>query len=122
VGRAIRCALLHEGTSTQPRPEAAGDAGHLGDPVYAVLRSRRGFLTAAQIAAAAAADPAHAARSAPGAREVLRRIRDLSHDFEVDTAEIAGEPAYRLGSFKAFLGQRDHERHERFQAARARIS
>jgi DNA (cytosine-5)-methyltransferase 1 len=122
VGRAIRCALLHEGTSAQPHPEAAADAGHVGDPVYAVLRSRRGFLTAAQIAAAAAADPVHAARSVPGTREVLRRIRDLSHDFEVDTAEIAGEPAYRLGSFKAFLGQRDHERHQRFQAARARIS
>jgi DNA (cytosine-5)-methyltransferase 1 len=122
VGRAIRCALLHEGTSAQPHPEAAADAGHVGDPVYAVLRSRRGFLTAAQIAAAAAADPVHAARSVPGTREVLRRIRDLSHDFEVDTAEIAGEPAYRLGSFKAFLGQRDHDRHRRFQAARARIS
>lgn len=122
VGEAIRGALLHEAGSPRPHPEAVADAEHLGDRVYAVLRSRRGFLTAAQIAAATAADPARAARSAPGAREVLRRIRDLSQDFEVETAEIAGEVAYRLGSFKAFLGQRDHERHQRFQAARARIS
>jgi DNA (cytosine-5)-methyltransferase 1 len=122
VGHAIRGALLHEGSRPQPHPEAIAEAEHLGDPVYAVLRSRRGFLTAAQIAAATAADPARAARSPLRTREVLRRVRDLSQDFEVDTAEIAGEPAYRLGSFKAFLGQRDHERHQRFQAGRARIS
>jgi DNA (cytosine-5)-methyltransferase 1 len=119
VGNAIRAALRHEGGAQ--RPDDA-DAGHLGDPVYAVLRSCRGFLTAAQIAAATAAGPARGSGASLPAREVLRRIRDLSQDFEVDTAEIAGEPAYRLGSFKAFLGQRDHERHRRFQAGRARIS
>jgi DNA (cytosine-5)-methyltransferase 1 len=53
---------------------------------------------------------------------VLRGIGDLSQDFEVEVAEIAGEPAYRLGGFRAFLGQRDHERHRRFLAGRARIS
>ncbi len=53
---------------------------------------------------------------------MLRRIRDLSQDFEVETASIAGQPAYRLGRFKAFLGQHDHERHQRFLAGRAQIS
>jgi DNA (cytosine-5)-methyltransferase 1 len=81
--------------------------------VYAVLRSDGGFLTAAQIAVAAGVG---------GPAEVARRIRDLSQDFEVETAEMGGQPAYRLGRFKAFLGQRDHERHQRFQAGRARIS
>ncbi len=117
VGNAIRDALLHEGSRAQPPPEAIVAAEHGGDPVYAVLRSRSGFLTAAQIATAAQM-PA----GVPGAREVLRRIRDLSQDFEVDTAEIAGQPAYRLGQFKAFLGQRDHERHQRFLAGRSTIS
>ena len=121
VGTAIRRALLHEGSQPEPHPEAAAEAEHLGDPVYAVLRSRGGFLTAAQIAAAAAQTEV-GGRRALGTREVTRRIRDLSQDFEVDTAEIAGEPAYRLGRFKAFLGQRDHERHQRFLAGRARIS
>ncbi|MGH3159274.1 MAG: DNA (cytosine-5-)-methyltransferase, partial [Streptosporangiaceae bacterium] len=86
---------------------------HLGDPVYAALRAHGGFLTATQIADAAGAQT-------PG--EVLRRIRDLSQDFEVETAEIAGQQSYRLGQFKAFLGQRDHDRHQRFQASRPRIS
>ena len=122
VGHAIRSALLHEGGRWPPHPEAVAGAGHVGDPVYAVLRSRRGFLTAAQIAAAARADTVARARRAPTARDVLRGIRDLSQDFEVETASIAGEPAYRLGRFKAFLGQHDHERHLRFLASRARIS
>jgi DNA (cytosine-5)-methyltransferase 1 len=112
VGRAIGRALRHEGTMAR-RPEAAAEAEHLGDPVYAALRSHGGFLTAAQIAGAA---------GPLAAGEVLRRIRDLSQDFEVETAEIVGEPSYRLGRFKAFLGQRDHERHQRFQAGRAHIS
>jgi DNA (cytosine-5)-methyltransferase 1 len=120
VGQAIRRALRHEGSRARPRPEATAQAGHVGDPVYAVLRTRRGFLTAAQIAAAAGA--AGGCRAPLTARAVLRGIGDLSQDFEVEVAEIAGEPAYRLGGFRAFLGQRDHERHRRFLAGRARIS
>ncbi|HEY2575825.1 MAG TPA: DNA (cytosine-5-)-methyltransferase [Streptosporangiaceae bacterium] len=115
VGAAIRRALLHEGSPQRPRPEAAT---HGGDPVYVALRSHGGFMTAAQIAIAAADVPA----GSLGAREVLRRVADLSQDFEVDTAEITGQTAYRLGRFKAFLGQRDHERHQRFLAGRATIS
>jgi DNA (cytosine-5)-methyltransferase 1 len=113
VGRAIRAALRHEGSPAERRPQTVAEAKHGGDPVYAALRADGGFLTPAQIARAA---------GATGAREVLRRIRDLSQDFEVDTAEIAGQQAYRLGRFKAFLGQRDHDRHQRFQAGRATIS
>src|SRR5437763_1834941 len=101
VGAAIRRALRHEGSRARPRPEAIAEAGHVGDPVYAVLRSRRGFLTAAQIAAAAAAGPAAGHHGALTTRAVLRGIRDLSQDFEVEVAEIAGEPAYRLGGFRA---------------------
>lgn len=113
VGTAIRRALLHEGSPRRPQP-----AVHVGDPVYVALRTHGGFMTAAQIAIAAADVPA----GALGTREVLRRIADLSQDFEVDTAEISGQAAYRLGRFKAFLGQRDHDRHRRFLAARATIS
>jgi hypothetical protein len=31
-------------------------------------------------------------------------------------------PSYRLGPFRAFLGQRDHARHQRFAASRTTIS
>ena len=122
VGRAIHRALWHEGAGSQPRPAPVAEAGRVGDPVYAALRSRPGFLTAAQIVAATAAGAVGGHRGALTTRAVLRGLRDLSQDFEVDTGEIAGEPAYRLGAFKAFLGQHDHERHQRFLADRSRIS
>ena len=131
VGTAIRQALLREGG--QGRPPGAGgrpDPEAAADPVYAVLRSRRDFLTVTQIAAAAAvmedSEGETGRRAGSGAdlttAEVLRRVRHLSQDFEVEVTEIRGEPAYRLGQFKAFLGQRDHERHQRFLAARTQIS
>jgi DNA (cytosine-5)-methyltransferase 1 len=80
--------------------------------VFRVLRSRTDFLTARQIADLAAADPA----------VVLGRLRHLGQDFELEIADSAGGPAYRLGRFKAFLGQREHDRHQRFAARRATIS
>lgn len=56
------------------------------DGMYAVLRSRRGFMTAAQIAVAAA----HPS-GPPGVRQVLRRMADLSQDLEVETAELSSQ-------------------------------
>jgi len=135
VGRAIRRALEHadapevgteigteldQGTNTEP----AGSR----DPVFGVLRGRDDFLTAGQIADLAGLSPA----------AVLEHLRHLGQDFELETApemslEMGPEmgpqmgterdgPAYRLGPFRAFLGQRDHARHQRFAAGRATIS
>jgi DNA (cytosine-5)-methyltransferase 1 len=105
VGTAIRLALSHSGT-----PAAAAEPPD--DPVFRVLRSRDEFLSVGQIAKLAGL------RSA----EVPRRLGHLGQDFELITAESADGPVYRLGEFKAFLGQRDHARHERFAAGRSRIS
>ena len=122
VGRAIHSALRHEGVRPQPRPEAIVEAGHVGDPVYAALRCAAGLPDRRADRRGDRRGHGRGHRGALTTRAVLRGIRDLSQDFEVDTGEIAGEPAYRLGAFKAFLGQHDHERHERFLAGRARIS
>lgn len=120
VGGAIRRALLHEGAPCPP----AGESAHLQDPVFAVLRARDAFLTPAQIAAAVRAQAA--ARGRPGhavsAPAVLRRLADLGRDFHVETATRGDALAYRLGEFKAFLGQPGHVRHQRFSATRATIS
>jgi DNA (cytosine-5)-methyltransferase 1 len=120
VGSAIRRALRHEG---EPLP-ATGESAHLHDPVFAVLRARGAFLTAAQIGAAVRADAA--ARGLPGASlsapAILRRLEDLGRDFHVETATSRDGLAYRLGEFKAFLGQSDHTRHQRFSSSRATIS
>ena len=123
VGSAIRRALEHAGV-----PEAAsasGDGAHVHDPVFRVLRSRADFLTARQIAQLSASlggSPAGAAGLSQAA--VLSRLRHLGQDFELEVADsgTGDGPAYRLGSFKAFLGQPEHARHERFAARRTTIS
>ena len=128
LGSAIRSALEHAGA---PEADAAGDAdspdgAHVHDPVFRVLRSRTDFLTARQIAQLAAGLSAGARLSQTA---VLGRLRHLGQDFELEVADPgsgdpgSGEgPAYRLGGFKAFLGQPGHVRHERFAARRTTIS
>jgi DNA (cytosine-5)-methyltransferase 1 len=109
VGGAIRRALEHAGAAR------AGEVTlPVQDPVFRALRSADDFLTARQIAALAGAGTSAAA--------VLGRLGQLSQDFELEIAGARGEPAYRLGRFKAFLGQHDHVRHQRFAAGRATIS
>jgi DNA (cytosine-5)-methyltransferase 1 len=113
VGTAIRCALEHAGP-----PDPAEPTTPVHDPVFRVLRSRRDFLTARQIAELAAWDAAAGLSLAT----VLGRLRHLGQDFELEIADSRDGPAYRLGSFKAFLGQREHDRHQRFAASRATVS
>jgi DNA (cytosine-5)-methyltransferase 1 len=106
VGGAIRRALEHAG-APQIGPERGSH-----DPVFGVLRGRDDFLTARQIAGQAGVSPA----------AVLEHLRHLRQDFELEMAEGRDGPAYRLGPFRAFLGQQDHARHQRFAASRATIS
>ncbi len=108
VGTAIRRAVEHAGA-----PAGDGHEARVHDPVFRVLRSRDDFLTAGQIAGLAAGLTADA---------VLGRLGHLGCDFELEIAEGRDGPAYRLGGFKAFLGQREHARHRRFAASRATIS
>ena len=129
VGSAIRRALEHAdapdagSASVATSASVPGDGVHVHDPVFRVLRSRTDFLTARQIAelGRGLAGPAGLSRAA-----VLGRLRHLGQDFELEVADSgsgSGDgPAYRLGSFKAFLGQPEHARHERFAARRTTIS
>ena len=119
LGSAIRGALEHAGA-----PEADGgapDAAHVHDPVFRLLRSRADFLTARQISQLSAELSSGAGLSQTA---VLGRLRHLGQDFELEVADSgSGDgPAYRLGGFKAFLGQPEHVRHERFAARRTTIS
>ncbi len=112
VGTAIRRALEHAGV---PEAAAAADRTHVHDPVFRVLRSRTDFLTARQIADLTAGAGLSAAA-------VLGRLRHLGQDFELEVADSRDGLAYRLGPFKAFLGQPEHARHQRFAARRGTIS
>jgi DNA (cytosine-5)-methyltransferase 1 len=107
VGTAIARALTHAGS-----PSAADAEPEIQDPVFQVLRSRSEYLGVGQIARLAGL------RSS----QVLRQLGHLAQDFELATTQTAEGPVYRLGSFKAFLGQTDHERNRRFAQSRSTFS
>jgi DNA (cytosine-5)-methyltransferase 1 len=102
LGDQVRRALLHVGT---PR-ELVEQSSSVHDPVYAVLRDDDGFLTMDQIM-----------RRLHNPMEVSAFERHLAHlrrDFYIEVDPRKSGDAYRLGEFKAFVGQDDHLRHEAF--------
>jgi DNA (cytosine-5)-methyltransferase 1 len=56
--------------------------------------------------------------------QLERHLAHLSRDFIIELKETKLGPALKLGKFKAFIGQDNHERHEAFahRAGRSRIS
>lgn len=108
VGESIAKALRKEG---KPREQ---DFNREHDPIYLALRKHGGYMTTASLLRAAELD-----LDIP---ELEHRISLLSRDFEVDKRVTKSTTSYKLGRFKAFLGQADHDRHERFLQHRAKIS
>lgn len=110
VGTAIRKALAHEAPArtdfaTQP---------HVHDEVYLALRAADKPLTLEQLSAAL---------SGPIELPALeRRLRHLSRDFVIVEEEAADGKTVMLGSFKAFVGQDEHARHEYMAKHRSRVS
>jgi DNA (cytosine-5)-methyltransferase 1 len=102
VGGQIRRALDHAGAPG--RLIEQGSAAH--DPVYAILRADGGFLTMEQIL-----------RRLPAPMEIPAFERHLAHlrrDFRIEVDRRRAGDAYRLGEFRAFVGQDDHLRHDAF--------
>jgi DNA (cytosine-5)-methyltransferase 1 len=102
LGDQIRRALNHEATPC----DLVEQSSTVHDPVYAVLRADGGFLTMDQIL-----------RRLPTPMNISVFERHLAHlrqDFHIDTQPRKAGDAYRLGSFKAFIGQDDHLRHEAY--------
>jgi DNA (cytosine-5)-methyltransferase 1 len=109
IGGRIRRALDHEGAPGELVER--GSAAH--DPVYAILRDDGGFLTMEQVL-----------RRLQAPMEIPAFERHLAHlrrDFRIEVDRRKTGDAYRLGEFRAFVGQDDHLRHEAF-AHPARIS
>ena len=109
LGGRIRRALDHEGAPRELVEQ--GSATH--DPVYAILRDDGGFLTMEQVL-----------RRLRAPMEIPAFERHLAHlrrDFRIEVDRRTTGDAYRLGEFRAFVGQDDHLRHEAF-ARPAQIS
>jgi DNA (cytosine-5)-methyltransferase 1 len=102
IGERIRRAFDHEG---EPR-QLVEQTSVTHDPVYAILRDDGGFLTMDQIL-----------RRLPVPMEIPAFERHLSHlkrDFHIEVEPRKAGDAYKLGPFRAFVGQDDHLRHEAF--------
>nr|WP_221380435.1 DNA (cytosine-5-)-methyltransferase [Actinoplanes polyasparticus] len=106
VGSAIMRAFNLEGPRADQR-----NVEH--DPIYKALRESGEFITAERLARVA---------GVTDAPELERRISLLSRDFDIEVEDGSRGVAYRLGGFKAFIGQAEHARHEQFQKLRSRIS
>jgi DNA (cytosine-5)-methyltransferase 1 len=102
LGDQIRRALDHDSEALDLVERS--DSVH--DPVYAVLRDDGGFLTMGQIQRRVA--------SPLDVPAFERHLAHLKRDFHIDVRPGESGDAYRLGAFKAFVGQDDHLRHEAF--------
>lgn len=110
IGERIHAALNKEGEPREQAPEAVTH-----DEVYRVLRAVSSPLTLDAIYQ-------RIDQSLPLA-EIELRLKHLMRDFNMhrDTNE-AGETTYRLGDFRAFIGQDDHVRHEYLAQMRSKVS
>jgi DNA (cytosine-5)-methyltransferase 1 len=109
VGLAIKSALLKHGDAV----DRDVDTAH--DPIYRALRNTSDFMTAAQISRAIGKELE--------AHELEHRISLLSKDFEVEIRMNKNNvAAFKLGEFRAFVGQVDHVRHDLFNKNKSKIS
>jgi DNA (cytosine-5)-methyltransferase 1 len=114
LGKSIRNAILQVG---EPR-SLVENTDAVMDPVYKLLRGEVRDLTVEQIIDRLAKSGTHMDQP-----DVERHLNHLSHDFQLTTATRSnGATAYRIGEFKAFMGQENHQRHDRFAQHRAKIS
>jgi DNA (cytosine-5)-methyltransferase 1 len=114
VGDSVLLALRHRG---EPRA-LVEHTEPTHDPVYLALRANGGFMSVNQIAELVSLDRGEYLDPPT----VERHMSHLSRDFEIEIAEHGHGPMYRLGRFRAFLGQQRHARHEQFLKHRAQIS
>ncbi len=109
IGRQIVAALNHEG---EPRVQTE-TATH--NEVYRILRRADAPLTTDQIY--------ERIKGSLTPEEVKIQLKHLTRDFDMHEGESAsGEATYKLGTFRAFIGQDNHIRHEYLAQMRSKVS
>lgn len=108
IGASIASALRKEGKLVGTH----GSSETFHDEVYRVLKETGTFMSIAGIRRALGGSMSR--------EDIERRIEYIKRDFEVEERTKAGAPTYRLGSWRAFRGQDDHERHLVFAEPRLR--
>jgi len=109
VGRSIKAALLHEGVPREI-PELAAT---VHDPIYRALSSATGFVSIGDLLSA---------MNLHSQAAVERRLAVIARDFDLVERKTRQGLSYKLGQFKGFVGQDDHDRHAYFEKHRNRVS
>ncbi|MFE4503895.1 DNA cytosine methyltransferase [Rhodococcus sp. NPDC056743] len=105
-------AAFNKSTSRMDIPELSATTTH--DAIYRALKSTEGFVSASRLL--------KLTDGVVNEHQLERRIADLSRDFQVEIKQAKSGVSYRLGDFKGFVGQDDHERHEYIATFRSRVS
>lgn len=113
VGRSIKSALERE-TEVLGARQVADRSIH--DDIYRALREADDFLALDQLS--------ERLNTPYSIIEIQKRIDNLNRDFVIEKKDTRKGLVYRLGEFKAFVGQADHHRHLAFaeSATRSKIS
>ena len=111
IGQSI-VAAFDKTAARRDIPELAPETVH--DAVYRILKTTDGFVTATKLL--------KLSDGLVEEHDLERRIANLSRDFTVDIKQTKSGVSYRLGDFKGFTGQDDHQRHEYIAAFRSRVS
>lgn len=109
IGRSISDALLHKGVPHDVPELTAG----VHDPLYRALASAPGYLSLAELVAVL---------NSHSDALVERHLAVLARDFNLEVKPTPDGALYRLGEFRGFTGQDDHERHLYMEANRNRVS
>ena len=108
IGTSIASALRHKAQKREV--DVAQDV----DPIYRLLRGSEDFISAARIS-----KELGILSNGP---ELDRRISILNQDFEVLKEDRGAGLFYKLGTFRGFVGQDQHARHEYFKTSRSKVS
>lgn len=108
VGDSIAAALRQEGD----RDAAVYENLRFHDEVYRILSEQKNYIGVQRIATLL--------RGQLTPSEITKKIANLARDFDVHTKDHQGDMVYRLGEWKAFRGQREHDRHVTFADPRLR--
>ncbi|MBT0770767.1 DNA (cytosine-5-)-methyltransferase [Kineosporia sp. J2-2] len=107
VGKAIARALRKEASAKKaPGPRT------MHDEVYRLLRDTGEWLTPGKLS--------HLLGETLDQEEIVQRIELLKRDFFVEERGNARSTSYKLGEWKAFRGQEDHDRHAAFAERKGR--
>lgn len=110
IGERILSALLHQG---EPRTDLAHSAS-LHDPIYRALSLTEEGLTVADLVREHNKD---------SEAKVQQYLTALKNDFDLqELVDESGQTRFKLGEFRGFVGQQDHQRHDFLLNQKQRVS